>query len=530
MYYTDRVFVVFAWLFYGSQIGSCNKICSKLCSRGFGSQVSEDGMQCTCGTKECDVDCLHNSQLLQKIANVTVEKEGLFNQTWWYSPVATLGVDVPMVSREGAILWNYFGQANPPIQLKLTAAEYGFYLDAVLRAVQQLATEAGVHSVQEAYHGYSRTLNESYVKIVGVEYPGTLWDYLEGYGGPNLSWIPHLALLPDYLADPSSPTLQDYQSAFLVPGRFRSLDGASSSAAAAEVCKCRLPPPGCRVDGSDLVALDCLNWPEAPKLYPGGICDSKGFFTDRGDFVCRDIRSNCRGSNDKYQELYSLDGKDVYCCRCTYRQPDDPVADNELCPSGWTSHDAACSSLATGSCKNYGGMWSEVLIYDDDSCCRCDFLDLFPAKRHLSFWDPFKYLYDIISNGCIGVFGPSAALKTTTDVLELAGFRALEGFANVLSISSCGKRADLLASALFLDSKCTKLYTDASSIEMFGCRGMYGGCPQCGLKGYPIRSRTRDSINREVVTTPMTYFLKVDGRCFKKRWDDGFTGTLTWCG
>jgi hypothetical protein len=146
---------------------------------------------------------------------LTTERDGLFNQTYMFAPVSTLGVDVPMISAEGAILWNYFGQTDPPIQVKLTPKEYSFYLNVTLLAVQQLSTEAGTQAANDTYKDYSKTLNESYVNSVGVAYPGTIWDYLDGYNGPNVNWIPHLALLPDYLADPDSPTLQDFQNAYL---------------------------------------------------------------------------------------------------------------------------------------------------------------------------------------------------------------------------------------------------------------------------------------------------------------------------
>lgn len=522
VYTTDRVFFLvarFRVLFLGHRIGSYEDLCPNICTSGFGFLVDGDDERCTCGTKECDGDCLRNVMLLQKIGDLTTMKDGFFNQTWRYAPVATLGVEVPIISVAGAILWNYLGQTTPPIQLKLTPKEYGFYLDAAVHAVQQLSTDAGVRAVQDAYESYSKTLNESYVNTVGVEYPGTLWDYLQGYDGPNLNWIPHVAMLPDTLADPESPTLQDYQSAFEIP-KALVLD-ASINSDEAEVCQTRLPPPGCRVDGSDMDVLDCLYWPKTPKVSPGDSCDLQGFFTDRGDYVCYYIRADCRGPNDKYQELYSVGGERVYCCRCTYREPGDPLEEEKECPSAWTTGDSACASLSQGQCLSIGGIWSEVRKYGADTCCKCTPPDQNPVSRFLSIWDAFKSFYDVVTSGCLSIFGPASALSTTADVLDAAGFRAVQGFMNGLAGYTCTERAYQLANVLYLDSRCTEKYADQDKIIYAAC---LNGVPQCGAPGFPVKT----SNNK----TPLTYYLRVEGSesCLKKNWNDEFSGKLTWCG
>lgn len=524
IYFTSRVNIVVAMLFFRDRMGSCGDQCSNICSGDYGFFVYDFNTTCQCGTEQCDGDCLLSKALFQQIEYLTTAKEGLFNETWRYAPVATLGMDVPMIHTNGAILWNYFGQTNNPIELKLTDKEYAFYLDVVLLAVQQLSSEAGVQEAQDLYDNYGKALSETYVDVVGVEYPGTLWDYLEGYSGPDLSWIPHLAMLPERLANPGSPTLQDFRNAFPLP-EDRVLD-VTTLTDKAEICKCPLPPSGCRVDGSEFNILDCLNWPNTPKVYPGGSCDLQGFFTDRGDNVCGGIRVNCRGPNDKYQELFSVDGKPVYCCRCTYRQPGDPLVDDEVCPTEWTSGSEACHSLATGECKNIGGTWSEVLIYDDDPCCKCDSQDPPPTLRQLQdFWDPFKKFFDVIISGCFGKLF-SGPVTTAQEVAELAGFRAVQGFVNDLGSSACGKRADILEKSLYSDSKCTYPYTYGSNI-LFDCLRT---CPQCGLQGFPVQSRKQNQFGQDIVTQPMTFYLKLEGKCLRGRWDDGFKGTLNWCG
>jgi hypothetical protein len=209
--------------------------------------------------------------------------------------------------------------------------------------------------------------------------------------------------------------------------------------------------------------------------------------------------------------MYSWNGNGSpsHCCRCTSREPGDPVEGDAVCSSTWTS----ASRCDPDGCKQKNGMFSEV--FGNPHCCNCDYL----RSRRLSIFDIFR---DVIVNGCFSLFGTGmGGLSTAADIIDAAGYRAIHGFMKGLGVYSCNNRAGILADVLYKDNRCLIKYTDAMDIIVEGCDII----PQCGLTGYPVRSRA----NKQP-TTPMTYYLKNDGICQQRRWDDGFSGELKWCG
>jgi hypothetical protein len=117
-----------------------------------------------------------------------------------------------VVTDDFAILWNYLGQAAPPTQVKVSLPEYQRLLRVTLLAIKQVSTAAGVAKAQEGYDLVNVALNDSYYEAVGIEYSGTMWDYLEGHhgsinDGPSLDWIPYASIVPWTMARSNTPTL-----------------------------------------------------------------------------------------------------------------------------------------------------------------------------------------------------------------------------------------------------------------------------------------------------------------------------------
>jgi hypothetical protein len=441
-------------------------------------------------------------------------KSAFGGSSWRYAKVAApLNVRVPVITDDFAILWNYLGQTAPPTQVKVSPPEYQKLLRVTLLAIRQLSTAAGVAKAQEGYDLMNAALNDSYYEAVGVEYNGTLWDYFEGYhrdveSGPTLDWIPYASIIPESRAMPGTPTLQQFltEIGLLHPSSSRDLASETS----VQVCKCRRPPAGCRVDGNYLDVVDCLFWPESAPVVPEP-CGAVGFLVDNGLMVCANVLAECTGPDDLYQEIFSVWGETVYCCRCTPRRPHDPLP-GESCPSSWAVGDAACLDLATGNCKDVGGLFSTTL---NPKCCVCED----PVARRLSLWDDFTAWFQ---NACFTMFPGASELGTAASVAEMAGPRAIGGFMNGLAQQSCGKRAGKLEEALFRDPGCTQKYTTAIDIQL-GCAVE---SQLCGLPGHPVRAH----LPGPRLETPMTYYLRDGSSCQAHQWDENFAGTLLWCG
>jgi hypothetical protein len=47
------------------------------------------------------------------------------------------------------------------------------------------------------------------------------------------------------------------------------------------------------------------------------LCSIVGFTSDSGDGSCAAISSNCAANQNVYNEIYGLNGTDVYCCACS---------------------------------------------------------------------------------------------------------------------------------------------------------------------------------------------------------------------
>jgi hypothetical protein len=432
--------------------------------------------------------------------------------SWRYAKVAApLNVRVPVITDDFAILWNYVGQSEPPTQVKVSLPEYQKLLRVTLLAIQQLSTEAGVAEAQEGYDLMNAALNDSYYEAVGVEYNGTLWDYLEGHHsttneGPSLDWIPYASILPWTMAQPNTLALPLFLTkiGLLHPSGSRDLTPETS---VNNVCPSRLPPAGCRVDGdSPLAVTDCLLWPESAPVVPEP-CAAVGFLPAEN---CANVAGGCAGPNDLYQELYSVWGATAYCCRCTVRRPDDPPL-GESCPSSWAAGPGDCYTLATVDCKGGGGLFSTTL---DPKCCVCED----PTAGSIS-WDNFTAW---VENACLATFPGAIEIDRMVSVADRAGARAIGAYMNAVARRSCDDRALKLEGALYLDATCTQRYTTAGDIQ--------GGCtvesPQCGLPGHPIRPRYPGPLHE----TPMTYYLKDGSSCEFHRWHESYGGTLAWCG
>jgi hypothetical protein len=266
-------------------------------------------------------------------ARTTKMRNPFGGSSWRYAKVAApLNVRVPVVTDDFAILWNYLGQAAPPTQVKVSLPEYQKLLRVTLLAIQQLSSAAGVAEAHAGYDLVNAALNDSYYEAVGIDYSGTMWDYLEGHhgsinDGPSLDWIPYASIVPWTMAQPNTPTLPLFLTTIglLHPSGSRELSTETS----VNVCPSRLPPAGCRVDGgagSPLAVADCLLWPESAPVVPEP-CAAVGFNIAEN---CATVAGGCTGPNDLYQELYSVWGATAYCCRCTGRRPDDPLVSIEL--------------------------------------------------------------------------------------------------------------------------------------------------------------------------------------------------------
>lgn len=106
--------------------------------------------------------------------------------------------------------------------------------------------------------------------------------------------------------------------------------------------------------------------------------------------VCPTIRAGCMGPRDLYQELYSIKGQVVYCCRCILRgtAPSGLPPFAEACPQDWTDIQPGDNSFAW-ACSAAHGILSEG--FTPKHCAHCEAVEGPPTGQR-------RRLLDVIYN------------------------------------------------------------------------------------------------------------------------------------
>lgn len=128
-----------------------------------------------------------------------------------------------------------------------------------------------------------------------------------------------------------------------------------------------------------------------PVTFPAGCPESGGWARDKGDSVCARVLAQCKKQTvpSLYQELYTFDGQDTYCCRCRTGVQLGGAAGT--CPAGWTAGNPnatsatadPCWQLSAGPCKQAGQRQFSA-SYGQANCCACSAAGVDPPLSNSS--------------------------------------------------------------------------------------------------------------------------------------------------
>lgn len=273
--------------FFGEPFGTCWDLCYTLCNE-VDSFTSFQGSKCTCGPEICESDgtCL---ELKDEITNLTFEKEspcGDSSKWMYFSPANSWSAKVPVMTSDGAIIWNYLGQIVCPIQLRVSMDEVIYWEKNVLKVMRNLSTVTGRQDAQTSQAEYENELHDWYELDNDIGYPGSFIDYLVSFNGFDLHWMNYIPYVAITLSNSASIGNFKWWLEFMnvipindpMPPDKHIADHPEAKKLSA--CQCILPPMGCHVGGSDIIAEECLKWPVFPKVMP---CEDFGFTANHED-------------------------------------------------------------------------------------------------------------------------------------------------------------------------------------------------------------------------------------------------------
>jgi hypothetical protein len=141
IYMQQRIFFLVAWIrrvFLDEPFGACWELCHTLCgSKDFFN--SYQGTRCTCGPEVCESDSIC-MELRDEITKMTVEKKSSCGDTkkWNYYKPATWTAQFPVMTSDGAIIWNYLGQTVCPVLKRVSMDEFLYWEKIVLKVLRNL--------------------------------------------------------------------------------------------------------------------------------------------------------------------------------------------------------------------------------------------------------------------------------------------------------------------------------------------------------------------------------------------------------
>jgi hypothetical protein len=362
----------------------------------------------------------------------------------YFSPANSWSAKVPVMTSDGAIIWNYLGQIVCPIQLRVSMDEVIYWEKNVLKVMRNLSTVTGRQDAQTSQAEYENELHDWYELDNDIGYPGSFIDYLVSFNGFDLHWMNYIPYVAITLSNSASIGNFKWWLEFMnvipindpMPPDKHIADHPEAKKLSA--CQCILPPMGCHVGGSDIIAEECLKWPVFPKVMP---CEDFGFTAnheDKNEFA--GFFFECENDDDKSQALFSLNGLPVDCCRCqSPRETGDPQPGAATCPSEWTTGSTACDQLAI-DCKNDRGEYSVTSSSGDPVCCNCDIA--VPRPRRLIDND-FEVFRRMMQRGqtFLFLYLGSVAWMSDSYTESVAGAIRAEASMLELATQSCLDRA-----------------------------------------------------------------------------------------